>query len=509
VWPLLTFGVSLNDDGCNACGIDDQNVSWSFPPAHSHVGLGFVSVLDVWPLLTFGVSLNDDGGDGFGIDDQLVSWSFPPAHSHVGLGFVSVLDVWRLVGCPVSWSTGLQRWKFQSRREKRGGRQGLSVVSFWKVPDINWFVLLYLSEPDCYFAYDDDPRDDVDVLSPSYVLGGYIWEYTDNDLGLNLYILYVYPYTIVSGAGNGFPQTIHFRKQICFHSMRTGTRLAVRVVCVCVCVFLRHTSKYRLALLRTVCVRARERLGKKEGKIHSWGWWCLTNGSWWCLMNGSFAVGSRIHNYTMFFWIGKWRKHRSVSTNNLLVPYTHTLSLNIYIHTYIHTYIWMWKRVPCWQGCLFLFSPQAPPCVRTALLESSQRHQVYLHCFGVLNLTLMGYCMRDVGDEFSHVLNWYKTSSQGCVCVCVCVFLRHTSKYRLALLRTVCVCARERLGKKEGKIHSWGWWYLTNGSWWCLMNGSFAVGSRIHNYTMFFWNDANTDLFPQTIYLSLTHTLSL
>jgi hypothetical protein len=47
-------------------------------------------------------------------------------------------------------------------------------VSFWKVPDINWFVLLYLSEPDCYFAYDDDPRDDVDVLSPSYVLGGYI-----------------------------------------------------------------------------------------------------------------------------------------------------------------------------------------------------------------------------------------------------------------------------------------------------------------------------------------------
>jgi len=212
-------------------------------------------------------------------------------------------------------------------------------VSFWKVPDINWFVLLYLSEPDCYCAYDDDPRDDVDVLSPSYVLGGYIWEYTDNDLGLNLYILYVYPYTIVSGAGNGFPQTIHFRKQICFHSMRTGTRLAVRVVCVCVCVFLRHTSKYRLALLRTVCVRARERLGKKEGKIHSWGWWCLTNGSWWCLMNGSFTVGSRIHNYTMFFWIGKWRKHRSVSTNNLLVPYTHSLSK--YIHTYIHTYIHM------------------------------------------------------------------------------------------------------------------------------------------------------------------------
>jgi N6-adenosine-specific RNA methylase IME4 len=79
---------------------------------------------------------------------------------------------------------------------------------------------------------------------------------------------------------------------------------------------------------------------------------------------------------------------------------------------------------------------------------------VYLHCFGVLNLALMVYCMRDVGDEFSHVLNWYKTSSQGCVCVCVCVFLRHTSKYRLALLRTVCVRARERLGKKEGKIHS-------------------------------------------------------
>jgi hypothetical protein len=51
-------------------------------------------------------------------------------------------------------------------------------------------------------------------------------------------------------------------------------------------------------------------------------------------------------------------------------------------------------------------------------------------------------------------LNWYKTSSQGCVCVCVFVFLRHTSKYRLALLRTVCVRARERLGKKEGKIHS-------------------------------------------------------
>ena len=38
---------------------------------------------------------------------------------------------------------------------------------------------------------------------------------------------------------------------------------------------------------------------------------------------------------------------------------------------------------------------------------------MYLHCFGVLNLALMGYCMRDVGDEFSHVLNWYKTSSQG------------------------------------------------------------------------------------------------
>ena len=38
---------------------------------------------------------------------------------------------------------------------------------------------------------------------------------------------------------------------------------------------------------------------------------------------------------------------------------------------------------------------------------------MYLHCFGVLNLALMVYCMRDVGDEFSHVLNWYKTSSQG------------------------------------------------------------------------------------------------
>ena len=38
---------------------------------------------------------------------------------------------------------------------------------------------------------------------------------------------------------------------------------------------------------------------------------------------------------------------------------------------------------------------------------------MYLHCFGVLNLALIVYCMRDVGDEFSHVLNWYKTSSQG------------------------------------------------------------------------------------------------
>jgi hypothetical protein len=35
----------------------------------------------------------------------------------------------------------------------------------------------------------------------------------------------------------------------------------------------------------------------------------------------------------------KWRKHKSVSTNNRLVSYTHSLSIYRYIHTYIHTYI--------------------------------------------------------------------------------------------------------------------------------------------------------------------------
>jgi hypothetical protein len=110
----------------------------------------------------------------------------------------------------------------------------------------------------------------VDVLSPSYVLGGYIWEYTDNDLGLNLYILYVYPYTIVSGAGNGFPQTIHFRKQICFHSMRTGTRLVVRVVCVCVCVCscdIPVNTDWR-CWGQCVCVQGRGWERKKVRSIH-------------------------------------------------------------------------------------------------------------------------------------------------------------------------------------------------------------------------------------------------
>ena len=35
----------------------------------------------------------------------------------------------------------------------------------------------------------------------------------------------------------------------------------------------------------------------------------------------------------------KWRKHKSVSTNNRLVSYTLSLSISRYIHTYIHTYI--------------------------------------------------------------------------------------------------------------------------------------------------------------------------
>jgi hypothetical protein len=35
----------------------------------------------------------------------------------------------------------------------------------------------------------------------------------------------------------------------------------------------------------------------------------------------------------------KWRKHKSVSTNNRLVSYTHSLYIYRYIHTYIHTYI--------------------------------------------------------------------------------------------------------------------------------------------------------------------------
>ena len=52
-------------------------------------------------------------------------------------------------------------------------------------------------------------------------------------------------------------------------------------------------------------------------------------------------------------------------------------------------------------------------CTDCAGGKFSETRGVYLHCFGVLNLALMGYCMRDVGDESSKVLNWYKTSSHG------------------------------------------------------------------------------------------------